>query len=65
MTRKKEEASFSESAANSVVVKPATAKDLVAAIRKNGLIGIWKDRTEIGDSNKFARRLREQASKRR
>jgi hypothetical protein len=62
MTRRKEEATLSVS--NPVVAKPATAKDLVAAIRKNGLIGMWKDRTDIGDSSKFARKLRKQASRR-
>jgi len=30
----------------------------------SGLIGIWKDRTDITDSSKFARKLREQAQKR-
>jgi len=31
----------------------------------SGLIGIWKDREDIGDSAVYARKLREQAQKRR
>jgi hypothetical protein len=30
----------------------------------SGLVGIWKDRTDIGDSVEFARKLREQAQRR-
>jgi hypothetical protein len=43
----------------------ATARDLFLALRENGLIGKWKDRTDIGETEEFARYLREQASKRR
>lgn len=45
--------------------QPATAHELLVALRKNGLIGMWRDRTDIGDTEEFARQLREQASKRR
>ncbi|MBM3242117.1 hypothetical protein FJZ31_38085 [Candidatus Poribacteria bacterium] len=31
----------------------------------SGLIGIWKDRKDIGDSVTYARQLREQAQRRR
>lgn len=31
----------------------------------SGLVGIWADRTDMGDSQAFARRLREQAQTRR
>ncbi len=31
----------------------------------SGLVGMWADRTDIGDSREFARRLREQAQTRR
>lgn len=31
----------------------------------SGLVGLWKDRTDIGDSAEFARRLREEAQHRR
>jgi len=34
-----------------------TAADLL----KSGLVGMWADRTDIGDSQSFARRLREEA----
>lgn len=44
--------------------KPATAEELVVAIHKSGLIGMWKDRTDIQNSEEFARELRKRASKR-
>lgn len=34
------------------------------ALLESGLVGIWKDRTDIGDSLTYARKLRRQASKR-
>jgi len=34
-----------------------TARDLL----KSGLVGLWKDRTDIGDTLEFARKLRKQA----
>jgi len=33
-------------------------------LRESGLIGIWKDRTDIDDSSAYARQLREQAQRR-
>jgi len=44
--------------------KPRTGRDLLAALRSSGLVGMWKDRTDIGDSSEFARTLRESAKKR-
>lgn len=39
---------------------------LVASdLLNSGLIGMWADRTDIGDGREFARRLREQAQSRR
>jgi hypothetical protein len=38
-----------------------TAVDLL----QSGLVGLWADRADIGDSQQFARRLREQAQTRR
>ena len=35
--------------------RPLTAADLLAS----DLVGLWADRTDIGDSREFARRLRE------
>ncbi len=32
---------------------------------ESGLVGLWKDRTDIDDSIEFARRLRQRASRRR
>jgi hypothetical protein len=40
--------------------KPMTAADLL----KSGLVGMWADRTDISDSLKYARTLREQAEHR-
>ena len=41
--------------------RPMIAADLL----NSGLIGMWADRTDIGDSREFASRLREQAQTRR
>ena len=41
--------------------RPMTAADLL----QSGLVGLWADRTDLGDSREFARRLREQAQTRR
>lgn len=40
--------------------RPLTAADLLAS----DLVGLWSDRTDIGDGHEFARRLREQAQTR-
>jgi len=32
---------------------------------KSGLVGMWKDREDIGDSSEFARKLRSRVEKRR
>ncbi|MDE3088883.1 MAG: hypothetical protein KGJ80_05820 [Chloroflexota bacterium] len=39
---------------------PLTSRDLL----NSGLIGLWKDRDDIGDSVEFARQLREKAQRR-
>ncbi len=41
--------------------RPITAADLLGS----GLVGLWSDRDDIGDTREFARRLREQAQTRR
>ena len=41
--------------------RPMTGKDLL----ESGLIGLWKDRPDIGDSLQYARKLRQQAETRR
>ncbi len=43
------------------VNKPMTGKDLL----KSGLVGMWADRKDIGDSVTYARKLRAQAQTRR
>ncbi len=40
--------------------KPYTARDLL----NSGLVGLWKDRDDIGDTLEFARKLRRQAETR-
>jgi hypothetical protein len=38
---------------------------LASDLMRSGLVGIWADRTDIGDSRELPRRLREQAQTRR
>jgi hypothetical protein len=40
--------------------RPLTASDLL----ESGLVGMWAGRSDIGDSQEFARRLRERAQTR-
>jgi len=40
------------------------ARLTVGRLRQSGLIGLWQDRDDIGDSAVYARRLREQAQQR-
>lgn len=40
------------------------ARLTVGQLRKSGLIGLWQDRDDIGDSSAYARHLREQAQER-
>jgi len=53
-----------------VIVLPQPQKTVrrsrltVRQLRQSGLIGLWKDREDIGDSAIYARRLREQAQRR-
>jgi hypothetical protein len=35
-----------------------------ASLLESGLVGLWEDRTDIGDSTEFARKLRRQAERR-
>jgi hypothetical protein len=49
-----------------VTVEPAAPRTLTAAdLLQSGLVGLWADRTDLGSSQEFARRLREQAQTRR
>jgi len=43
---------------------PARARLTVGHLRRSGLIGMWQDRDDIGDSSAYTRQLREQAQKR-
>ena len=40
------------------------ARLTVGHLRRSGLIGLWQDRDDIGDSSAYARQLREQAQRR-
>ncbi|RKZ48211.1 MAG: hypothetical protein DRR16_13750 [Candidatus Parabeggiatoa sp. nov. 3] len=46
------------------VTKIKKARLTVGQFRQSGLIGLWKDRDDIGDSAVYARQLREQAQQR-
>jgi len=52
-----------------LLVQPATRtqrRPLTArALRRSGLVGLWKNRNDIQDSAAYARQLREQAQRRR
>jgi hypothetical protein len=52
-----------ESAAPEVGAKSATLT--AADLLNSGLVGMWANRTDIGDSLAYARRLREEAQARR
>ncbi len=43
---------------------PPRARLTVGHLRRSGLIGLWQDRQDIGDSSVYARQLREQAQRR-
>jgi len=43
---------------------PPRSRLTVGQLRRSGLIGLWKDRTDIEESAAYARRLREQAQRR-
>ncbi len=47
-----------------VDAKPKTGRELLQALWANGLVGIWKDRDDIGDSSTFAGKLRKKAQTR-
>jgi hypothetical protein len=44
--------------------QPGTGAELVAELNASGFIGAWENRTDIGDSVEFARRLRERVESR-
>ena len=43
---------------------PPRARLTVGRLRKSGLIGLWQDRDDIGDSSVYARQLRQEAQER-
>jgi hypothetical protein len=45
------------------IPKLTTGKGLLQALRNDGLVGMWADRTDIGDSSEFADRLRGRSSR--
>jgi hypothetical protein len=44
-----------------VTIRPTMT---AAALLRSGILGIWADRTDIGDSRQFAQRLRDSAQTR-
>lgn len=44
--------------------KSRTGAELVALLKKEGILGMWADRTDIGDSVEYARTLRREAETR-
>lgn len=65
MSKRIEKMKTAETPMKSSAAKPVSAAELAATIRKSGLVGMWKDRTDISDSGKFARTLRKRASTRK
>lgn len=43
---------------------PLRTRLTVGHLRRSGLVGLWQDRDDIGDSSAYARQLREQAQQR-
>lgn len=43
---------------------PPRPRLTVGRLRQSGLVGLWKDRDDIGNSSAYARQLREQAQQR-
>lgn len=44
--------------------RPRNGAELLALLEKEGIVGMWADRTDIGDSAEYARKLRKQAETR-
>jgi len=44
--------------------QPKNGKELLDRLVKTGLVGLWKDRSDLGNSSTFARKLREDAERR-
>ena len=55
------EALLEEALKTERITKPQTGKELLKALRETGVVGMWKDRTDIGDSVEFPRELRRKA----
>ncbi|MGO8672099.1 MAG: hypothetical protein ACLQVD_12115 [Capsulimonadaceae bacterium] len=47
-----------------IVSRPTTGAELIAQLEADGVIGVWADRSDIGDSAAYARELRRQAEHR-
>jgi predicted nucleic acid-binding protein len=45
--------------------RPKTGRELYKILTENGLIGMWKDRTDIGDTLEFVQRLKDEGRERR
>lgn len=56
--------SETEKGGRASIAEPRTGRELLQALRASGLVGMCRDRQDIGDSSEFARKLRERAQKR-
>lgn len=45
--------------------KPKTGRELYKILMENGLIGMWKDRADIGDTLEFVQKLKDDDRERR
>ncbi|MEW6138812.1 MAG: hypothetical protein AB1733_11315 [Thermodesulfobacteriota bacterium] len=45
-------------------VKPPSGAAVLEALEELGIVGMWKDRTDVQDSGEFARNLRERSEER-
>lgn len=53
-----------EPASDPLCGKSMTAREFLAIAEEAGIIGMWADRDDIGDSSEFARKLRKRAETR-
>jgi hypothetical protein len=44
--------------------QPLTGREHLQLLEDSGFVGVWKERTDIGDSTAFTRRLRESVESR-
>ena len=45
--------------------KPKTGRELYKVLMENGLIGMWKDRTDMGDTLEYVQKMKDESRERR